>query len=383
MLQSYAVQPDNSRGRLFEEKEFDHRSCYQRDRDRIIHSDAFRRLKHKTQVFVAHESDYFRTRLTHSIEVGQIARTISGALGLNIDLTEAISLAHDLGHTPFGHTGEEALNVCMLSYGGFDHNAQAIKIVTKLEKNYAQFDGLNLTWETLEGIAKHNGPVKIPANYYLSEYNAIHELEFSKFASCEAQVAAISDDIAYNTHDLSDGLRAGLFEVEDLLSLPIVGECLKEVEKLYPVIEQSRKCHEALRRVFALMIKDVLTEGKNNLNQFVGLNADAVRSYPKPIINFSEPFSAQLCEIKAFLFEKMYRHWKVNRLRFKASRVVKDLFVMFFEQPDILPEDWGKSAKLLNETERARLICDYIAGMTDQYALMEYRKLTDNDVFMA
>ena len=383
MQQSYAVQPHNSRGRLFDEKDFDHRSCYQRDRDRIIHSDAFRRLKHKTQVFVAHESDYFRTRLTHSIEVGQIARTISGALGLNVDLTEAISLAHDLGHTPFGHTGEEALNACMRSYGGFDHNAQAIKIVTRLEKNYARFDGLNLTWETLEGIAKHNGPLKAPVNYYLAQYNAIHELEFSKFASCEAQVAAISDDIAYNNHDLSDGLRAGLFEIRDLFFLPIIGDCLKDVERLYPTSGESRKRHEALRRVFALMIQDVLTESKNNLNEFVDLNADAVRSHPKQVIRFSESFSTQLSQIRAFLFERMYRHWKVNRLRFKASRVIQDLFLMFFEHPDIMPEDWGNSAKRLCETERARLICDYIAGMTDHYALMEYRKLTDNDVFMS
>ena len=216
MHRSCAVHPNKSRGRLFQEDGIDHRSLYQRDRDRIIHSVAFRRLKHKTQVFVAHEGDHFRTRLTHSIEVGQIARTISAALGLNVDLTEAISLAHDLGHTPFGHTGEETLNSCMLSYGGFDHNAHAIKIVTKLEKSYARFDGLNLTWETLEGIVKHNGPLELPLNYYLSRYNNAHDLETQRFASCEAQVAAVSDDIAYNNHDLSDGLRAGLFELDDL-----------------------------------------------------------------------------------------------------------------------------------------------------------------------
>ncbi|MDA9246149.1 dNTP triphosphohydrolase, partial [Rhodobacteraceae bacterium] len=241
MHSSYAVIPSDSRGRLFKEDNSGHRSAYQRDRDRIIHSGAFRRLKHKTQVFVAHESDYFRTRLTHSIEVGQIARTISDTLGLNIDLTEAISLAHDLGHTPFGHTGEEALNNCMIPFGGFDHNSQAIKIVTKLEKNYARFDGLNLTWETLEGIAKHNGPVKSSKNYYLSEYNEVHELDFGTFASCEAQVAAISDDIAYNNHDLSDGLRAGLFKVDDLYGLPIVGDCLREVDNLYPKADKGRQ----------------------------------------------------------------------------------------------------------------------------------------------
>ena len=379
---SYAVDSKNSRGRLFHEADLDHRSCYQRDRDRIIHSDAFRRLKHKTQVFVAHEGDYFRTRLTHSIEVGQIARTISAALGLNIDLTEAIALAHDLGHTAFGHTGEEALNSCMHRFGGFDHNAQAIKIVTSLEKNYARFDGLNLTWETLEGIAKHNGPLEYPINYYLNEYITLHDLELGKFASCEAQVAAVSDDIAYNNHDLSDGLRAGLFKLNDLYDLPIVGFCLREVDKTYPSIDQSRKCHEGLRRVFGLMVADVLLESKKNLKDFSNLDANSVRSCNKKLIGFSDGLLKQLIQIKEFLYEKMYRHWKVNRLRFKASRVIHELFNMFFEQPDILPEDWGNSAKLLGEEERARLICDYIAGMTDQYALMEYRKLTDNDIFM-
>ncbi len=383
MYQSYAVKPNNSKGRLFREDEVDHRSDYQRDRDRIIHSDAFRRLKHKSQVFIAHESDYFRTRLTHSIEVGQIARTISAALGLNIDLTEAISLAHDLGHTAFGHTGEEALNSCMQAFGGFDHNAQAIKIVTRLEKNYAKFDGLNLTWETLEGIAKHNGPLARPVNYYLEEYNKLHDLEFCKFASCEAQVAAVSDDIAYNNHDLSDGLRAGLFDMDEMYSLPVVGDCLKEVDKLYPNIEQSRKCHEALRRVFALMVEDVIRTSKNRLSEFSNLTVDAVRSHNKTLIGFSGKFLDWLNQIKKFLFEKMYRHWKVNRLRFKASRVIQGLFEIFFSESDVLPEDWGKLAKQLDETERARLICDYIAGMTDQYALMEYQKLTDNDFFMA
>ena len=379
---SYAVIPSNSRGRLFKEDNSGHRSAYQRDRDRIIHSGAFRRLKHKTQVFVAHESDYFRTRLTHSIEVGQIARTISDTLGLNIDLTEAISLAHDLGHTPFGHTGEEALNNCMVPFGGFDHNSQAIKIVTKLEKNYARFDGLNLTWETLEGIAKHNGPVKSPKNYYLSEYNEVHELDFGTFASCEAQVAAISDDIAYNNHDLSDGLRAGLFKVDDLYGLPIVGDCLREVDNLYPKADKGRQCHEGLNRVFNIMVTDVLSESKRTLKEFSGLTSDAIRAHHEPLIRFSPDFLIQLSTIRKFLFERMYRHWKVNRLRFKASRVIKELFLMFFEHPDIMPEDWGRKGKLLDDTMRARLISDYIAGMTDQYALMEYQKLTDNNFLM-
>ena len=383
LLKTYAVNPQNSRGRLVKENEFDHRSDYQRDRDRIIHSNAFRRLKQKTQVFVAHEGDYFRTRLTHSIEVGQIARTIASALGLNIDLTEAIALAHDLGHTAFGHTGEEALNKCMQNFGGFDHNAQAIKIVTKLEKNYAQFDGLNLTWETLEGIAKHNGPLKRPVNYYLAEYNALHNLDLKNFPSCEAQVAAVADDIAYNNHDLLDGLRAGLFKLSDLYDLSIVGECLTEVDQMYPNIEESRRCHEALRRVFSLMVEDVLCESKKNLVLFSRLDVNAVRKHNNWVVRFSNNFLPNLLQIKDFLYEKMYRHWKVNRLRFKASKIIQDLFFTFFKHPEILPDDWGKSVKALDEKERARLICDYIAGMTDQYAIMEYQKLTDDNLFMA
>ena len=376
---NYAVNPDKSKGRFFEETESGHRSLYQRDRDRIIHSSAFRRLKHKTQVFVAHEGDYFRTRLTHSIEVGQIARTLAGSLGLNIDLAEAISLAHDLGHPPFGHSGEEALNLCMKPFGGFDHNIQAIKIVTKLEKNYASFDGLNLSWETLEGIAKHNGPLKVEENYYLREYNANHDLSLETFPSCEAQVAAISDDIAYNTHDLSDGLRAELFNVSDLFDLPIVGDCFREVEKLYPTVDQSRKCHEAFRRVFSLMVEDVLSESNRRLSGFLNSNVDAVRCHTEAVVGFSAEFYSDLKKIKEFLFERMYRHWKVNRLRYRSSHVISELFRMFFEQSDMLPGDWGSLTKKANQTDRGRIIGDYIAGMTDQYALMEYRKLTNDD----
>ena len=380
---SYSAVPKNSLGRLFEEEESAHRSCYQRDRDRIIHSAAFRRLKHKTQVFVAHEGDYFRTRLTHSIEVGQIARTISSALGLDIDLTEAISLAHDLGHTPFGHTGEESLNLCMKQFGGFDHNSQAIKVVTQLEQNYANFDGLNLTWETLEGIAKHNGPIKNPINYYLAEYNLRHNLEFSKYASCEAQVAAIADDIAYNNHDLSDGIRANLFTIEDLCHLPIVGQCFLDVDKRHPKIELSRRIHEALRQVFGMMVEDVLSQSKKNLNSFSIEDVDAVKLHSGPLISFSDDFKIELSKIKEFLFERMYRHWKVNRLRFRASKIVKEMFEMFFEQPDMLPDDWGIATKGCSEVMKARIISDYIAGMTDQYALLEYRKLTNDEFFIS
>ncbi len=381
MPSSVSIDPKKTRGRLLIEDISPYRTDFQRDRDRIIHSTAFRRLKHKTQVFVANGGDYFRTRLTHSIEVGQIARTLAGALGLNIDLTEAISLAHDLGHAPFGHTGEEALNNCMSDYGGFDHNTQAIKVVTMLEKQYPDFDGLNLTWETLEGIAKHNGPLKKPISYYIRDYNARHDLELDRFASCEAQVAAIADDVAYNNHDLSDGLRAGLFSPKDLSILPVVGECFREVEKKYPNIENKRKWHESLRRLFDIMIEDILTQSRRNLNSLEKKDFNTVRSQDHSVINFSESLQKDVKEIKLFLFERMYRHWKVNRIRFRTSRLVEDMFEIFFANPELLPEEWGKIASGGDETHRARVIADYIAGMTDQYALMEYRKLSNDETF--
>ena len=377
----FSLTPDATRGRLYPELESKNRSAFQRDRDRIIHSSAFRKLKHKTQVFVAHEGDYFRTRLTHSIEVGQISRSISKLLGLNVDLTEAIALAHDLGHTPFGHAGEEALNECMLTYGGFDHNAQAIKIVTKLEQKYAEFDGLNLTWETLEGIAKHNGPLKDDINYYLRSYNQKHNLDFHTYPSCEAQVASISDDIAYNNHDLSDGLRAGLFNASELLGLPIIGSCFREVDKKYTNLEEHRRQHEVFRRVFSLMVEDVLNESRPRLAKLRSPSSKQKRNPKFPVIQFSDSLSKDLAVIKSFLYERMYRHWKVNRMRFKANRIIKELFLIFSEQGDVLPEDWQRLLDFENERGRARIISDYIAGMTDRYALMEHSRLTNQRFF--
>ena len=382
MSKSYSVNENSSRGRFFKEKESPNRSVFQRDRDRIIHSTAFRKLKHKTQVFVAHEGDYFRTRLTHSIEVGQISRSISQALELNIDLTEAIALAHDLGHTPFGHAGEDALNNCMASFGGFDHNSQAIKIVTKIENNYPEFDGLNLTWETLEGIVKHNGPLPKTNSYYLKEYNKRHDLEFATFASCESQVAAIADDIAYSNHDLSDGLRAGLFSVHDLSKLPIVGTCFRNVHASYPKVDERRLRHEVFRRVLSIMVEDVLSESAKNLRKCSGMKVENIRKQSKSMINFSESLSTDLKEIKSFLHERMYRHWKVNRMRLKTSQIIKDLFEIFTNNPDVLPTDWYDQVKSLNEVDKARLISDYIAGMTDRYAILEFRKLTDQNFFI-
>ncbi|MBL4806003.1 MAG: deoxyguanosinetriphosphate triphosphohydrolase [Rhodobacteraceae bacterium] len=373
MFTRYASQPGESRGRLFDETGSAHRSAFQRDRDRIIHCTAFRRLKHKTQVFVEHEGDHFRTRLTHSIEVAQVARTISGVLGLNSELTEAIALAHDLGHTPFGHTGEEALNDCMTPYGGFDHNAQAIRIVTELEHNYAEFDGLNLTWETLEGIAKHNGPVVGDLPYALAEYNARHDLELGTYASAEAQVAALADDIAYNNHDLDDGLRAGLFEVDDLRDLPIVSDCFNEVDRKYPGIDKGRQRHEALRRVFGVMVEDVLTESKKRLAKAAPKTAQDIRDMSAPVVQFSDALFADLQQIRAFLFSHMYRHETVKKMRVETAQVVRDLFAAYMEKPDLLPVEWHQ----LNMADQAlaRSISDYIAGMTDRYALQEHKKL--------
>ena len=381
----YAANPAESRGRLHAERESAHRSCFQRDRDRIIHSSAFRRLKHKTQVFVEHEGDYYRTRLTHSIEVAQIARSVTRPLGLNEELSEAVALAHDLGHTPFGHTGEDALHECMAAYGGFDHNAQALKIVTELERRYAEFDGLNLTWETLEGIAKHNGPLTEgpqdqgdDLNAGFTNYNARHDLELHTQASAEAQVAALSDDIAYNNHDLDDGLRAGLFTVDEVRELPLVGTSFDRVDGLYPDLEPQRRQHEALRRVFGLMVEDVLQESANRLEELDAGDAAEIRAHSDPVIAFSAGVLRDLNEIRAFLYARMYRHWKVQRMRTKAAGVVKELFALFMDEPGLLPEDWREDAKhAVSDTLRARIVADYIAGMTDRFALQEHRILTD------
>ena len=376
MTAAFATLPEMSRGRLFEEEGSAHRSDFQRDRDRIIHSSAFRRLKHKTQVFVEHEGDYYRTRLTHSVEVAQVARTLARVLELNEELAEAVALAHDLGHPPFGHTGEEALQALMAPHGGFDHNAQALKIVTRLEAHYAEFDGLNLTWETLEGIAKHNGPVTGDVPFALAEYDALHDLELDTHASAEAQVAAISDDIAYNNHDLADGLRAGLFTLEDLRRLPLIGPCIAAVDARWPGLEPARREHEALRRFFGLLVEDVLATSRARIAEAAPRSADDIRRLGRPVIRFSDATFAELKEIRAFLYRRMYRHWAVQRMRRKARAVVEDLFATFAAAPELMPHNWNACAEL-DATGRARVVADYIAGMTDRFALQEHRKLTD------
>ena len=377
MRASFACDPDAVRGRLVHEQESSFRSCFQRDRDRIIHASAFRRLKHKTQVFVEHEGDYYRTRLTHSIEVAQVARTIAGALALNAELTEAVALAHDLGHPPFGHTGEDALHALMQPYGGFDHNAQAIKIVTSLERHYAGFDGLNLTWETLEGIAKHNGPVTGPLPHALADYNAVHDLELHTHASAEAQVAALSDDIAYNNHDLHDGLRAGLFSEDEIAELPLIGAAYLEVDALHPGLDPYRRRHEALRRVFGLMVADVIETSRDMLAQSGAGCAQDIRALGRPVIAFSDAMWQDLGAIRRFLFTRMYRAPAVMKIRAEVTGVVEQLFPLFLERPALMPADWANSVAGAgtDRTLLARIVADYIAGMTDRFALQEHKRL--------
>ncbi len=380
----FATDPDASRGRRWPEAESAHRTPFQRDRDRIIHSSAFRRLKHKTQVFVEHEGDHYRTRLTHSIEVAQIARTIARALALDEDLAEAVALAHDLGHTPFGHTGEDALAERMAPYGGFDHNAQTLRIVTRLEGRYATFDGLNLTWETLEGIAKHNGPLLpgpdaprdgLPEG--VAEVDAEFPLDLHDHAGAEAQVAALSDDIAYNNHDLEDGLRAGLFGAEELRALPLVGRAWDEAEERWPGLAPARVQSEALRRVFGAMVEDVLAESGRRLAAARPASAAELRALGAPVVAFSDGMRAEIDAIRAFLMARMYRHWRVSRMRMKAAKVVSELFETLHAAPALMPPEWSAACGGADARSRARVVCDYIAGMTDRFALDEHRKLTD------
>ncbi|HXV25240.1 MAG TPA: deoxyguanosinetriphosphate triphosphohydrolase [Alphaproteobacteria bacterium] len=376
----YACHPESSRGRLYPEPESATRTAFQRDRDRIIHSAAFRRLKHKTQVFVYHEGDYYRTRLTHSLEVAQIARSISRALGLNEDLAEAVALAHDLGHTPFGHAGEEALAEAMSAFGGFDHNEQTFRIVTSLERRYAEFDGLNLTWETLEGVVKHNGPLAgpsarkpVPASIAAWPQN----LELEGWPALEAQVAALADDIAYNNHDIDDGLRAKLFTIGDLAEVSLVGPVFRQVSERYRALEEPRLIHESIRRLIDAMVNDLIAETKRALDTLRPRDADALRRCGRPVAAFSNEMRENDRALKRFLFERMYRHSTVNRMTAKARRVVRDLFAFYIEEPECLPGEWRQAAEGLDPSETARLIADYIAGMTDRYALDEHQRLFD------
>lgn len=376
---------------MIPEPESPPRTPFARDRDRLIHSTAFRRLKHKTQVFVYHDGDHYRTRLTHTLEVSQVARSLARALGLDEDLAEALSLAHDLGHTPFGHAGERQLDLLMKPYGGFDHNAQSLRIVTRLEKQYAAFDGLNLSWETLEGLVKHNGPAVDsngdPVGRYretglpaaIVEYASLHDLELARFASAEAQVAAISDDIAYNAHDIDDGLRAGLFNVIDLGDIPLAGEALAEVLKAYPDIEHRRLVHETVRRVISVMVQDVLAESTRRVANLRPKSADHVRNLPGLLIAFSGQMAEKNRVLQSFLSHRMYQHPQVVANMGRAQRVIRDLFEAYLKEPRQMPQNWREDSATDDRSQFARQVCDFIAGMTDRYALDQHKRLFDLD----
>ena len=378
----WASDPLTSLGRKFFEIESTTRSQFQRDKDRIIHSSAFRRLKHKTQVFVYHEGDHYRTRLTHSLEVAQIARSLSRFLRLDEDLAEALALAHDLGHTPFGHAGENALNEAMKLWGGFDHNGQALRIVTKLEARYAEFDGLNLTWECLEGLVKHNGPLLLDSDDYSSlpwaikQYEHFRELKLHTQPGMEAQVAALSDDIAYNTHDIDDGLRAKLFTIDDLAELPLVGPAVKEVMDNYPNLDRSRLIHEVTRRMIDRMVQSLISETLYRLEKYKPDNQFDIYLLPTPVVAFSADILSANKTLKNFLFERMYRHYRVNKMTIKAQSVVKELFSIFLDEPEFLPPIWRRAFSERKETvNRVRIVSDYISGMTDRFALSEHERL--------
>lgn len=386
-----ACNPLATKGRLVMEPSSPTRTDFQRDRDRVVHSTAFRRLKHKTQVFIYHEGDHYRTRLTHTIEVAQIARAIARALRLDEDLAEALALAHDLGHTPFGHAGEDGLDHMMSPYGGFEHNAQTLRLVTELERRYAEFDGLNLSWETLEGIVKHNGPLLTaegtPTARYekhgipegIKLYNARHDLQLDGHASLEAQAAAIADDIAYNAHDIDDALRSGVFQLDSLSDVPLAGEILVEVRKRYPNLDRTRTKHELIRRLITRMIEDVIHTALANIEKSGVQSVDDVRGYGETLVCFSKAMGNAERGIKRFLFDRMYHTAALLRVRINAELMVADLFELYFERPAEMSNEWANDVAAIGDDEqaRARQVCDYVAGMTDRFAVQEHRRLFD------
>lgn len=390
MTAPYATLAEKTRGRLYPEKEAPYRTCFQRDRDRIIHSEAFRRLESKTQVFVYHEGTSLRTRLTHSLEVSQITRSLCRMLGLDGDLGEALALAHDLGHTPFGHAGEMALNECMRDYGGFDHNAHSLKIVTKLERKYPRFDGINLSWETLEGLVKHNGPLtgdgKPPLPLEIREYNAVQDLELSGYSGAEAQIASLADDIAYSNHDTDDGLKTGLISVGDMMeNVGFFKSHYERVKREYPAVEHSRIVAETVRRMINDMILDVADTTRANLEALRPERVEDIRGCGRPVVAFSENMKSQMQSLKDFLFPNMYRHYKINQMTSKGKRIVKDLFSLLFAENNILPPKWQEMARLCppdadGQKQKARLIADFVAGLTDASAIELHTRLFDPQV---
>ncbi|HEX2656458.1 MAG TPA: deoxyguanosinetriphosphate triphosphohydrolase [Xanthobacteraceae bacterium] len=387
---AYAADPGQSRGRIHQEPASPRRNPFRRDSDRIIHSTAFRRLKHKTQVFVFHEGDHYRTRLTHTLEVAQIARSLARALGLDEDLAEGLALAHDLGHPPFGHAGEKALDECLAGYGGFDHNAQTLRVVTLTERRYPEFDGLNLTWEMLEGLVKHNGPLTDqtgkPIGRYLEQgipasirlHAEKQDLMLWSYASAEAQVAAIADDIAYNAHDIDDGLRADLFRLDDLAVIPAIADVLAAIRSAYPNLDDARTVHELVRRLIALMIEDVIQESDRRFQAAGPSNADDVRRAQAPFVVFSPAMVKTDQDIKTFLFAHMYRHERVMNIMADAQTVVRELFNHYMVHPDDMPGEWAQDLGAGDAVARSRRIADFIAGMTDRYALIEHSRHFDS-----
>jgi dGTPase len=383
----FASDPARSRGRLFPERESATRSAFRRDCDRIIHSTAFRRLAHKTQVFVFHEGDHFRTRLTHTLEVTQVARSLARALGLDEDLAEASARGHDLGHPPFGHAGERALDACLADYGGFDHNAQTLHVVTALERRYAGFDGLNLTWETLEGLVKHNGPLtdragRPVARYAarglpraIADYSQAHDLRLWSYPSAEAQCGAIADDIAYDAHDIDDGLRAEAFRIEELASLPLLDEILREIAAQHTHLEPGRHANELVRRLITRMIEDVIAQSRRHVVELEPESADEVRNAGRPVVGFSASMAAADRAIKDFLYPRLYRHSRIVRIMDEAEEVVRRLFAHYVETPGDLPADWLGSIDRADVAGRAVRIADFIAGMTDRYAMVEHTRI--------
>ena len=386
----YACDPGRSRGRYHPEPVSKSRSAFRRDCDRIIHSAAFRRLKHKTQVFVFDEGDHYRTRLTHTLEVTQVARALARALRLDEDLAEALALAHDLGHPPFGHAGERALDECLAAFGGFDHNAQTLRVVTTLERRYPTFDGLNLTWETLEGLVKHNGPLSdrngAPLGRYrqhgvpetILDYGRLQDLQLWSFASVEAQLAALADDIAYDAHDIDDGLRAELFRPGDIAELALPGRILTDIHRAYPQIDAGRVVHELIRRLIGLLIEDVVAQTERNLAALAPKSADDVRQAPAAVAGFSPAVEEADRAIKGFLRTRMYRHERVARVMNDAAAVVRRLFARYDAEPAELPAEWSEGLAGLPRAARVRRIADFIAGMTDRYALAEHARLFDS-----
>jgi dGTPase len=377
---SYAADPSASRGRLYDEKPSPTRTDFQRDRDRIIHSTAFRRLKEKTQVFLPDEGDHYRTRLTHTLEVAQIARALARALRLDEDLAEALALAHDLGHPPFGHAGERALDRAMAGHGGFDHNAQSLRVVTRLEQRYPRFDGLNLTWETLEGLVKHNGPIAPVGGhgrdglpFAVAEYAGSQDLWLWSYAGAEAQATAIADDIAYDAHDIDDGLRAGLLTLDGLAGIDLMSRLLAGIQTEYPELKAERRSYELIRRLITAMIEDVISESLGRLDRLSPGSADDVRRAGGPVVGFSPAMAAADRDIKAFLTERVYRHRRVMGVMERAEGAVDRLFRRYLEDAAALPVEWRLPEA--DDERRTRRIADFLAGMTDRYALAEYDRL--------